>query len=390
MRIRALLLGVTLLCISNCLGFASENQVVQGSQQWSPEKAWRWYKAQSYLVGFNYIPSNAINTTEMWQKETFDPVTIDRELALAQEIGLNCARVFVQYLVWQNDPAGLKQRMDTFLAIAAKHGIKTMFVLFDDCAFGTMTEPFLGKQPDVVPGEQANGWTPSPGSSRVTSEKAWPKLEAYMKDVIGAFRSDQRVLAWDVYNEPGNTNLTEWFRVPISERQARLDDYLPRTDNKSLPLLRRVFPWARQAAPTQPLTVAVWYPKFIDLNSVILGESDIISFHRYGGPDDIRRTIAGLRTKGRPLICTEWLNRPVGSTFANILPILYQDRIGSMFWGLVNGKTQTNYQWGSKAGDPPPRVWQHDIFHGDYTPYDQSEIDLLRKYIRMSLTAPKR
>ncbi len=347
---------------------ASDVKAPPQRERWSTQKSWEWYRSQPWLVGFNYIPANAINTTEMWQKETFDPVTIDRELALAQGIGLNCARVFVQYLVWENDPGGLKQRMDTFLGIAAKHGIKTMFVLFDDCAFGTMTEPFLGRQPDVVPGEYANGWTPSPGPSRVANRAAWPKLRAYVNDLVDRFRSDQRVLAWDLYNEPGNTNM----------------------GNKSLPLLRSVFMWARQATPTQPLTAGFWSPELKDINDVIFGQSDVISFHDYSGPDAMRREIAELQTKGRPLICTEWMNRPLGSTIASILPIFYQDRVGSMFWGLVNGETQTNYHWGSKAGDPLPRVWQHDILSGDLTPYDQNEIELLKKYIRMSLTAQKR
>lgn len=359
-----LLVGV--IVASSAARAASEDKAAPGRERWSAQKSWEWYKSQPWLVGFNYIPANAINTTEMWQKETFDPATIDRELALAQGIGLNCARVFLQYLVWESDPEGLKERMDTFLGIAAKHGIKTMFVLFDDCAFGTMTEPFLGKQPDVVPGEYANGWTPSPGPSRVVNREAWPKLQAYVKDLIGKFRSDQRVLAWDLYNEPGNTNM----------------------GNKSLPLLRSVFVWARQAAPSQPLTAGAWSPKLGDIYEVTLGQSDVISFHEYGRPDAMRRKIAELQSKGRPLICTEWMNRPLGSTLANILPILYQDRIGSMFWGLVNGKTQTNYHWGSKAGDPPPQLWQHDIFRGDLTPYDQNEIELLKRCIHMSTSPP--
>jgi hypothetical protein len=186
--------------------------------------------------------------------------------------------------------------------------------------------------------------------------------------LIGRFRSDQRVLAWDVYNEPGNTNMGD----------------------KSLPLLQSVFVWARQAAPTQPLTAGFWSPKLKDLNEVMFGQSDVISFHLYAGPGATKRKIAELQKRGKPLLCTEWLNRPMGSTFGDILPIFRQNRVGSMFWGLVNGKTQTNYHWGSKAGDPPPRVWQHDIFHGDLTPYDQNEIDLLKKYIRMSTSAPMR
>jgi hypothetical protein len=359
-------LFVAVIAASSVAGATSDDKADHGRDHWSAQKAWKWYKDQPWLVGFNYIPASAINTTEMWQKETFDPDTIEREMALAQGVGLNCARVFVQYLVWENDPEGLKERMDTLLGIAAKHGIKTIWVPFDDCAFGSMTEPFLGKQPEVNPGEYANGWTPSPGPSRVVNRKAWPKLEAYVNDLIGRFRSDQRVLAWDIYNEPGNTNMGD----------------------KSLPLLQSEFVWARQAAPTQPLTAGFWAPELKDLNEIIFSQSDVISFHEYGGPAAMKRKITELQKRGRPLLCTEWLNRPLGSTFGDILPIFRQERVGSMFWGLVNGKTQTNYHWGSKAGAPPPRVWQHDIFHGDLTPYDQNEIDLLKKYIRMSTSAP--
>jgi hypothetical protein len=354
------------IAASNITSAASGDRTAPGTERWSPQKAWKWYKNQPWLVGFNYVPASAINTTEMWQKATFDPDRIDREMALAQGIGLNCARVFVQYLVWENDPEGLKQRMDAFLGIAAKHGIKIVWVLFDDCAFGTMTEPFLGKQPDVNPGEYANGWTPSPGPSRVVNRQAWPKLEAYVSDLIGRFCSDPRVLAWDIYNEPGNTNMGD----------------------KSLPLLQSVFVWARRAAPTQPLTAGFWSPELKDLNETIFGQSDVISFHIYAGPDATMNRIAELQKRGRPLLCTEWMNRPLGSTFADILPIFRENLVGSMFWGLVNGKTQTNYHWGSKAGDPPPRVWQHDIFRGDLTPYDQNEIDLLKKYVDMSKPVP--
>ena len=364
-----LLLLAAVMIASSLADAAREGKGAQSARErWSPQDSWQWYKKQPWLVGFNYVPANAINTTEMWQRETFDAATIDREMTLAQNTGLNCARVFVQYLVWENDPAGFKQRLSTFLDIAARHGIKIMFVLFDDCAFGSMIEPFLGKQPDVNPGEYANGWTPSPGPSRVVNPQAWPKLKAYVKDVIGTFRADRRILAWDLYNEPGNTAM----------------------GNKSLPLLNRVFVWARQEGPEQPLTAGFWSSQLKDLNDVMLSQSDVVTFHIYSGPGTTKRMISELAKRGRPMICTEWMNRPVGSTFESILPIFYQERVGSIFWGLVNGKTQTNYHWGSKAGDPAPAVWQHDIFRGDLTPYDQGEIQLLQNFLRKGISVPKR
>jgi hypothetical protein len=154
--------------------------------------------------------------------------------------------------------------------------------------------------------------------------------------------------------------------------------------DKSLPLLQSVFVWARQAVPTQPLTAGFWSPELKKLSETMFGESDIITFHAYSDAQSMESTIKELSGHGRPLICTEWLHRPRRSTVVTILPLLYNHRVGSMHWGLVNGKTQTNYTWGSKAGAPVPKVWQSDLFRGDFTPYDPNEIDLFRHYIRAS------
>jgi hypothetical protein len=331
--------------------------------RWPKEKAWQWYNPQPWLVGFNYIPATAINTTEMWQADTFDPKTIAQELALAEQAGFNCARVFLQYLVWESDPEGLEQRMDQFLSIAKKHGINTLFVLFDDCAFSTMTEPFLGQQPDVIPGEYANGWTPSPGPKRVQDRAAWPKLEAYVRELVGRFRDDPRVLGWDVYNEPSNTGM----------------------GNKSLPLLQAVFSWTRQANPSQPLTAGVWGGT-PETTQVCLKQSDVISFHSYSQAPELERKIMELRGQGRPILCTEWLNRPLGSVAETCLPVLARQWVGAFHWGLVDGKTQTQFPWGSKAGAPEPKVWQHDLFRPDHTPYDAKELALFKETIRSGTT----
>lgn len=326
-------------------------------QPWAVEVAWAWYNKQPWIMGINYIPSTAINTTEMWQEETFDPTTIDRELNLAEGVGFNSVRVFIQYLVWEHNSEGLKQRMETFMAIAARHRIRVLWVLFDDCVDSEITEPFLGKQPLVIPGYYANGWTPSPGPSRVGNRKSWPGLKRYVQDVIGTFRSDPRVLAWDIYNEPLATSAS---------------------------LLSAAFSWAREARPSQPITSgAVWDAKQVELNQVLSDNSDVISFHNYETADAMKREIASLAQRGRPLICSEWMARETGSTPASILPVLYGKHVGAISWGLVNGKTQTNYHWHSKAGDPAPAVWQHDLFHSDLSPYDPGEIALFEQYAKM-------
>ncbi|NQT40150.1 MAG: hypothetical protein HQ581_21845, partial [Planctomycetes bacterium] len=324
--------------------FHKEFKMPRRADRWSQEQANNWYEEAGPIRGCNYLPRSATNTTEMWQKETFDPKTIDEELAWAKSVGFNSLRVFVQYLVWENDPDGLKQRMEEFLRIADSHGIRTMWVLLDDCAFGypAKHEPYLGPQGDPKPGEYAPFWTPSPGRRRVADRRAWPKLREYVTDLVGAYGDDRRVLAWDLYNEA-------------------------RGENR--PLIEAAFAWARRAGPSQPLTTC-WHAH--DL-------ADVISFHCYGSPDAMRNTIRQHKTHGRPVLCTEWLLRRGGNTVADILPVLEEEQVGWFIWGLVTGRTQTCMHWSSKPGDPIPENWQHDIFQADGTAYREEENALFRK-----------
>jgi hypothetical protein len=337
---------------------AAEGQKTTNAVQapWSPAKAWIWYKNHTPIRGCNYLPRTAVNDTEMWQSETFDPRTMDQELGWAEQSGYNSLRVFLQYIVWEQEPDAFKKRIDDFLAIAKKHSLTVTFVLFDDCAFAGK-DPYLGKQEDPVPGVHNSGWVPSPGRRRVIDRRYWPKLKEYVTDLVGAYGGDPRVLAWDLYNEPGNSGMGE----------------------KSEALVNAAFDWARLARPSQPLTVGVWEP-----NSSMLGPimelSDIVSFHGYGPPKDMTAIIEICRKVGRPVVCTEWLRRQVGCTFAAILPIFAKYDVGWYNWGLVAGRTQTYMSWGSKEGDPMPRVWQHDMFHPDGAPYDPAEINLIRHW----------
>jgi hypothetical protein len=297
-----------------------------------------------------------VNTTELWQADTFDTATIDRELGWAASIGMNSCRVFVQFLVWEADPAGLKARMEEFLAIAAGHHLSTMLVPFDDCAFAGK-EPYLERQEDPVPGVHNSGWTPSPGPARAVDRAGWPQLEAYIQDLLTAFRDDERIVAWDLYNEPGNSQMGK----------------------KSLPLLEASFDWARAARPTQPLTVGTWHADLTEINRLCLSQSDVISFHAYTDLAATAQTIADLKAYGRPLLCTEWMARPFQSRFETHLPLFMQEHVGCYCWGLVRGKTQTYMPWGSEKGAPEPELWFHDIFYPDGRHYLREETALIRQ-----------
>lgn len=172
------------------LSFAQEKQ-----QRWSEQQARAWYASQPWLVGSNYIPANAINQLEMWQAETFDAATIDKEFGWAEGLGMNTMRVFLHDLLWKQNAEGFKKRLDQFMRIAEKHKIRPMLVLFDSV---WDPNPQLGKQREPRPGVHNSGWLQSPGAKALQDASQYPGLEAYVKGVVGAFAKDSRILAWDV------------------------------------------------------------------------------------------------------------------------------------------------------------------------------------------------
>jgi hypothetical protein len=325
----------------------------QPSSIWSPQKANKWYKAQPWLVGCNFIPSSAINELEMWQAETFDTATINRELGWAEATGFNVVRVFLHYIPWQTDSEGFKQRISTYLTIAYKHRIRTMFVLFDDC---WNEDPHAGKQPEPKTGVHNSGWMQCPGKVMHNDSSSWPKLESYVKDILSSFKNDPRVVIWDLYNEPGNSDYNE----------------------TTLPLLKYVFQWAWTVRPSQPLTCGVWYDHRA-FNQFQLTHSDIISFHNYDKVPALEKQIDTLQRFNRPLICSEYMARPRGSTFQTQLPVFKKHHVAAINWGLVAGKTNTIYAWNTPVPDgSEPPVWFHDVFRKDGTPYNAAEVAFIR------------
>ena len=335
---------------------------------WPVDKANEWYSRQPRLCGCNFTPSTSANTIEMWQGETLDAETIDRELGWAAETGFNSVRVFLHFLVWQNEGDAFKRRVEEFLAVAAGHGISVMPVLFDDCWGQDMR---LGPQPKPVPGVHNSRWVACPGHRMVTERNLWDALEEYVKDVVASFASDERIIVWDLYNEPGNGN------DPLADRDV------PQLGEKSLSLVQAAFNWAREAGPTQPLTVGLWSSKaeFEKLNEFQLAASDVISFHAYLGVEETRQWIGRLQSSGRPLICTEWMARPHGSRFQTHLPLFAATNVGCYCWGLVAGKTQTYFPWRSPPGAPEPELWFHDVLHADGSPYDPAEVEAIRQHV---------
>lgn len=342
--------------------------------RWTEDQANAWYHRQAWLVGSNYLPSDAINQLEMWQPATFDPQRIDQELGWAQKIGMNTMRVFLHDRLWRQDPKGFIERINIFLAIAHKHHIRPLLVLFDSC---WDPNPHLGAQHPPIQGVHNSGWVQSPGAAVLREPGEYPRLEAYVKGVIGAFAGDQRILAWDLWNEPDN-----------AARQ-----YAGQPKDKALlvaKLLPQVFSWARSADPSQPLTSGLWGkgPDWSQgkphnpVQTVQFAQSDVISFHNYGWPEELEERIEQLETYRRPILCTEFMARSAGSTFDGSLPIGWRHDVGMINWGFVRGKEQTWLPWDSWEHpfvQTKPSVWFHDVLNEDGRPYRKTEVELIQR-----------
>jgi hypothetical protein len=184
------------------------------------------------------------------------------------------------------------------------------------------------------------------------------------------------VLAWDIWNEPDNTNKSSYGKVELPNKV----DYV-------LPLMVKAFSWARSANPAQPLTAGIWagdwtsYETLMPIEKASIDQSDVITFHNYDSAREFEKRIKQLQQYDRPLICTEYMSRGNGSFFAGSLPIAKKYNVGAINWGLVSGKSQTIYPWDSwrKTYTSEPSLWFHDIFRKDGTPYKQAEVDLIKQ-----------
>ena len=351
--------------------------LLQTGERWSEERAWEWHDKNGWMAGTNFNPSSAINQLEFFQRETFDLETIDQELRWSAELGMKMHRVYLHNLLWDQDSIGFLKRLNAYLKISEMHQLKTMFVLLDDVWHPL---PKLGKQPDPIPFVHNSGWVQAPGAEILGDSLRHDELKNYIKGVVSHFKDDQRVVAWDLYNEPDNV-----ASDPGRDVLELKDKYI-----YTFALLKKVVQWTREVNPSQPLTVGLWKgdhtlwgtpKKLRPLECFMVKNSDVISFHSYDGPQITKEKINALKNYNRPILCTEYLARTNGSTFEAILPIFKKNGIHAINWGFVAGKTNTIFPWSSWRTDfdSIPKIWHHDIYRKDKSPFSESEITLLKQ-----------
>lgn len=346
------------------------------AERWSEEKAWKWHQENGWMAGTNFNPSTAINQLEFFQEESFDMETIDRELSWSAELGMKMHRVYLHNLLWDQDSLGFINRINAYLETADKYQIKTMLVLLDDVWHPV---PKLGKQPDPTPFVHNSGWVQAPGAAILGDSLRHDELKNYIKGVISHFAEDKRVVTWDLYNEPDNVaNQPGYAELELKDKYTY-----------TFALLKKVVRWAREVNPSQPLTIGIWKgdhslwgnPQALrPLERFMIENSDVISFHSYDNTQVTTEKVEELKKYNRPIICTEYLARGNGSTFEDILPMFKENEIHAVNWGFVSGKTNTIFPWSSwsKAFDSMPKIWHHDIYRTDKSPFSEEEMAFLK------------
>ncbi len=354
------------------------------TEPWSKEKAWAWYNAQPWIRGCNYMPASAANRVDQWQQlgkeERF--AEVEREFALAQKVGLNAMRILVEqqgFGVWLAEHDGFMANFERYLQLMQKYGLRAIVVLGNDCS----RPKELWKLP--TPGPQAydigyhggrrvtqHGSNPKAvGYTVLDDPQLRPKFYAMCEELLTKYRDDDRILFWNLWNEPGNNN----------------------RNDRTMKDLRELFERAWKIDPKQPLAADLWTvygnPKGEGRHPVekLAGElSDIISFHCYADYRTQQRTIKALRARwGRPMVNTEWLARINGDELRTSYPVFAQENVGSTCWGFVNGKYQTHEpyepmwktQFEYRNPNQPVTKWFHDLFRPSHHPYDPEEINIL-------------
>jgi FecR protein len=326
--------------------------------RWDKQRIWSWYESIGTVKGVNYVPRTAVNSVEMWMGDSFDPETIDEELNWAQDVGYTCIRVQLQVEVWQQDSEGFIDRVGELLKIAQHNGLRVTLVLFDDMNIAGEPPRPVVPQPEPLPGVHNGRWVPSPSAQAVTDRSQWPELEKYVKDVMGEFKRDSRVLYWDLYNTAGNNGLKE----------------------ETLPLMDQTFNWARSMDASQPLAVAPWREFNSAMAARKLERSDLVTFQSFDNVESIEARLLMLQRYQRPIICSDWLMRQVGNDFDPVLPLFSLYQVGWFNQGLVKGKTQMQLQQHQFRSETDPDLWQQDVLHEDGTPYNRKEVELIQGF----------
>ena len=363
------------------------------NEPWPKEKAWAWYDAQPWIRGCNYMPASCATLLDQWQELGSEArfEELERELALAESIGFNTLRLCVEleaFGVWLEEHDGFMARFERYLTVMKKHGLRAIVMLGNDC----MRPKQIWKLPKPGPQtydigyhggrklSQHGSFPGAVGFSQVDDPEMKPKFFRMCEELMTKYRDDDRILFWNLWNEPGNANRGTVSVEPMKE----LFELAWKIDPKQ-PLAADVWCGSYGTDPNDPNQAQVWAGRL----------SDIVSYHCYEDYETQVRVIRLLkRAYGRPLLNTEWLARIKHCDVATCYPLFYIERIGAVNWGFVAGKFQTYEPWEGmwsalEKDVPVSRTWDltkwfHDLFRPSLRPYDPKEIETIKAFNKLA------
>ena len=353
--------------------------------KWSEEKVWKWYNQRPWIRGCNFMSSDCANRADQWQEYGFEErfETTKRELKLVKETGFNSIRIIPEFIVWLKEHNGFMERFERYIEEAHKNGISCMVVLGNDCMppkEEALKRMNLGEQ-HVDWGYHGgrkvsqHGVINGAGYSLLDEPEYAEKYYEFVREIVTKYKDDERIIIWDVFNEPGNSN----------------------RKSMSLPHMMKFFEIIRNIDPIQPLTVGIWsqtinFDNLLDIEKIGLENSDIITYHNYNNYENNIEEMHLLKKLGRPVINTEWLARCCKNTVEEMFPLYFLEKIGCYCWGFVAGKYQTyephNSVWYNYKDNPDAYLnwdfdfskWFHDLYRPSLNPYVPKEIYLIKKF----------
>ena len=306
----------------------------------------------STWIGANYTPAYAANQIQMWHE--FKPEVIESELTAAVKyFGINTLRVYLHNIVYDTEKEVFLERIEEFLKICDRHGIKPGFVFFDDCW------NHVGITIDTLPpvdGRHNGRWAALQDAER--KDENLPKFKAYVQAVIAPHREDKRVLWWEIYNEP---NMGDAFSLKLREAG---------------------YGWAKELKPIHPV-IACWddhpYTDIVNAHNYTV---DWAGWDRQADMNPAKGTVfteAGARwfgkkpaSSGSPIEVIEWLKKRKAAH--KYVPGVY------LCWELMVGNSNCRWYWGTPDGASEPAIPWCGLLWPDCTPVSYAEAEAVRSY----------
>ncbi len=179
---------------------------------------------QSYFTGIRgavYFPARAYNAYQTYS--LFDAAVIDRDFGYAQQAGINALRMFVSPEFWAEEPGLFMERFEQVIALSAKHGIRVMPVLFEDCGTDNTPETRNSRDPHTAI------CVCSPCRAVQADPSRWPEVYPFMDAFFARYKDDKRLLAIEVMNEPNFRSGNVPFAQHAVERARSYGGSVPLT-----------------------------------------------------------------------------------------------------------------------------------------------------------------